>query len=168
MSYTAGNYTSVEVRFAYKKSTDTEWSYTAWLSRSGNSTHATQLSGLDSDTTYAFKAQLEYDDTVIEGTALEFTTDTPSTPPPSGGGCFVATAAYGTPAAQQIDVLRDFRDVVLLNSTAGCQFVALYYKLSPPVADFIAKNELLRTLVREFLIDPIVWVVEATGDMWRN
>jgi len=88
--------------------------------------------------------------------------------PPPSGGCFIATAAYGTPAAEQIDVLREFRDVVLLESIPGSQFVALYYQFSPPVADFIAGNELLRTLVREFLIDPIVCVVEATGDMWRN
>jgi len=56
----------------------------------------------------------------------------------------------------------------LLESTAGSLFVALYYQLSPPVADFIAGNDRLRTLVREFLIDPIVCVVEATGDSWRN
>jgi len=93
-----------------------------------------------------------------------------STPPPwgSGGGCFIATAAYGTPTAKQIDVLREFRDVALLKSTIGSQFVALYYQLSPPIADFIAENELLRTLVRELVVDPIVRVVEATGDIWRN
>jgi hypothetical protein len=88
--------------------------------------------------------------------------------PAPSGGCFIATAAYGTPTAEQIDVLREFRDVVLLKSIPGSQFVTLYYQLSPPVADFIAGNELLRTLVRELLIDPIVWVVEATGDIWRN
>jgi hypothetical protein len=93
-----------------------------------------------------------------------------TTPPPwgSGGGCFIATAAYGTPTAKQIDVLREFRDMVLLKNTIGSQFVALYYRFSPPVADFIAGNEFLRTVVRELLIDPIVWVVETTGDMWRN
>jgi hypothetical protein len=83
------------------------------------------------------------------------------------GGCFIATAAYGTPTAEQIDVLREFRDVVLLKSIPGSQFVTLYYQLSPPVADFIAGNELLRTLVRELLIDPIVLAVEATGDIWH-
>jgi len=84
------------------------------------------------------------------------------------GGCFIATAAYGTSTAEQIDVLRDFRDVVLLESVPGSVFVSLYYQLSPPVADFIAGNELLRTLVREFLIDPIVWIVEATDYTWQN
>ena len=96
-------------------------------------------------------------------------TEKSSTPPPWGsGGCFIATAAYGTPAAKQIDVLREFRDGVLLKSTVGSQFVALYYQFSPPIADVIAGNEVLRTLVRELLVDPIVWVVEATGDIWRN
>jgi len=167
MSYTVGNLSQVEIRFAYKKSTGSAWSYTDWVSKSGNSTHVESLNGLSSNTEYDFKAQLKYDDTIIEGTTLQFTTDKSSTPPPSGG-CFIATAAYGTPAAEQIDVLREFRDVVLLESIVGSQFVALYYQLSPPVADFIAGNELLRTLVRELLVDPIVWVVEATGDIWQN
>ena len=84
------------------------------------------------------------------------------------GGCFIATAAYGTSTAEQIDVLRDFRDIVLLESIPGSLFVSLYYQLSPPVADFIAGNQLLRGVVRESLIDPIVRVVEATQDIWRT
>ena len=83
-------------------------------------------------------------------------------------GCFIATAAYGSPTAEQIDILREFRDVVLLKSTVGSQFVALYYKLSPPVADFISGSSFLRTLVRELLVDPVVWMVEATGGIWRK
>jgi len=96
-----------------------------------------------------------------------FEENSPSYPPPSGG-CFIATAAYGTPTAKQIDVLREFRDNVLLKSMVGSAFVDLYYRTSPPIADFIAGDELLRALVRELLVDPIVWVVEATGDIWRN
>ena len=164
MNFTVGDYNPVEVRFAYKKFADPAWSYTDWVSKSGSGTYAESRTGLTFNTKYDFKAQLKYDDTVIEGTTLQFTTDIPS----PAGGCFIATAAYGTPTAKQIDVLREFRDVVLLKSAAGSQFVALYYQFSPPIADFIAGNELLRTLVRELLIDPIVWVVEATGDMWRN
>jgi hypothetical protein len=89
----------------------------------------------------------------------------PPTPP---SFCFIATAAYGSPTAEQLDVLREFRDVVLLESTLGSQFVDLYYRTSPPIADFIAGSELLRTLVRELLVDPIVWITEATGPMWGN
>jgi hypothetical protein len=83
-------------------------------------------------------------------------------------GCFIATAAYGSTTAEQINVLRKFRDVVLLQNNAGSELVALYYRLSPPIADFVAGNGLLRTLVREFLIDPLVWIVEATWTIWRN
>jgi hypothetical protein len=83
-------------------------------------------------------------------------------------GCFVGSAAYGSPLAEQLDVLREFRDGVLLESAAGSQLVALYYRLSPPMADFISGNSFLRTMVRELLVDPVVWVVGATGDIWRN
>jgi hypothetical protein len=108
------------------------------------------------------------DYTVMANFEFEVTTDD-STGGSSGPlACFIATAAYGTPTAEQIDVLREFRDAVLLESAAGSQFVALYYQLSPPIADFIAGNELLRTVIRELLVDPVIWVVEATGDIWRN
>ena len=50
----------------------------------------------------------------------------------------------------------------------GSRFVALYYRLSPPVADVISGNSFLRTMVRECLVDPVVWMVEATGDIWRE
>ena len=85
---------------------------------------------------------------------------------PTTSGCFIATAAYGSPTAEQLDVLREFRDGVLLESTAGSQSVDLYYRLSPPIADFISVNSFLRTLVRELLVDPVAWVVGAAGDMW--
>jgi uncharacterized repeat protein (TIGR02543 family) len=166
MNYAVGDFSPVEVRFAYKKSTDSTWSYTGWVSKSADGTYSALITGLSSNTKYDFKAELKYASNVIESTILQFITQTLSLPPSQG--CFIATAAYGTPTAEQIDVLREFRDVVLLKSTVGSQFVTLYYQFSPPIADFIAGNELLRTLVREFLIDPIVWVVETTGDIWRN
>jgi len=84
------------------------------------------------------------------------------------GGCFIATAAYGTSTAEQLDVLREFRDDVLLKSTVGSRLVDLYYQVSPPIADFISEHSFVRTLVRELLVDPVVWLVEATGDIWRN
>jgi hypothetical protein len=167
MNYTVGDFSPVQVRFAYKKSTGLFWSFTDWVSKSRSGTHAELLTGLESNTEYDFAAQLKHNEIEIEGTTLHFTTHNPPTPSPFGG-CFIATAAYGTPTAEQIDVLREFRDTVLLENTVGSQFVAWYYQFSPPVADFIAGNEFLRTLVREFLVDPIVWVVEATGDIWRN
>ena len=83
-------------------------------------------------------------------------------------GCFIATAAYGTSTAAEIDTLRAFRDEVLLESGLGRQLVDFYYKVSPPVADFISEHEELRTLVREVLVDPVVWAVEAMEALWRD
>jgi hypothetical protein len=84
------------------------------------------------------------------------------------GGCFIATAAYGTSTAEELDTLRAFRDDVLLQNSIGSQFVEWYYQTSPPVADFISEHQPLRTLVRELLVDPIAWLVEATGTLWRD
>jgi hypothetical protein len=172
MSYTVGNFSSVEVRFACKRSTDPAWFYSTWVSRTADGTYTEVLPGLVSQTEYVFKAQLKYNGTVVEGATSQFTTARGASTGLSDllgyFGCFIATAAYGTPTAKQIDVLREFRDVVLLKSTVGSQFVALYYRLSPPIADFIARSDLLRTLVRELLVDPIVWIVEAMGVIWRN
>ena len=84
------------------------------------------------------------------------------------GACFIATAAYGTPGAAEIDVLREFRDSVLLENALGARFVDIYYRLSPPVADLISGNSFVRTIVRELLVEPAVWLVEATGGMWQK
>ena len=90
------------------------------------------------------------------------------TPTPAPVTCFIATAAYGTSTAEEIYTLRAFRDEVLLQNSLGSQLVALYYEVSPPVADFISEHEWLRTLVRELLVDPVAWLVEATGTLWRD
>ncbi|MBN4046696.1 BACON domain-containing protein [bacterium AH-315-P07] len=73
-----------------------------------------------------------------------------------GGGCFIATAAYGTPMAQEIDVLRELRNTHLQPTVLGAVFVDSYYRLSPPIADLVARNSWLRTTVRTALT-PIIF-----------
>ncbi len=70
-------------------------------------------------------------------------------------GCFIATAAYGTPLAKEINVLRKFRDSYLVQRNWGKQLVNLYYTLSPPVADLIGRSKSLRKVVRTGL-KPVV------------
>jgi len=80
--------------------------------------------------------------------------------------CFIATAAYGSPTAKELDTLRAFRDQVLLHSKAGTVFVEFYYQTSPPIAAFIASHEAVRTLVREAILNPVVFVVKQTQNYW--
>jgi len=87
---------------------------------------------------------------------------------PVTGYCFIATAAYGTETASQLDVLRDFRDQVLLGNALGSRFVEAYYKVSPPVADFIERNDFLRAVVREALVNPVVNLLQWSQDLWRT
>jgi len=71
--------------------------------------------------------------------------------------CFIASAAYGTPMIDQIQVLRDFRDGYLMTNPAGRWFVSTYYRYSPPLARFIARHDSLRALVRAGLT-PVIWL----------
>lgn len=65
-----------------------------------------------------------------------------------GGGCFIATAAFGSSMEPHVEILKDFRDAYLLPNKPGQAFVRLYYTYSPPLADFIARHESLKTIVR--------------------
>jgi len=82
--------------------------------------------------------------------------------------CFIATAAYGTDTAEEINILREFRDKALLPNSVGAEFVSSYYRFSPPIADFISRHDILRTVVREGFIEPIVGVVRWSHDLWSE
>jgi len=89
--------------------------------------------------------------TVAVGTADE-TVDvslTPGVAPPPA--CAIATAAYGSPLAPELDVFRAYRDQVLLENPLGRLFVKAYYKTSPPFAAVLARSEILKALARKFL-----------------
>ena len=78
-----------------------------------------------------------------------------------GGGCFIATAAYGSLLEPHVKILCKFRDQYLLTNGPGKIFVKYYYRYSPPLADFISKNDGLRAVVCVFLL-PLValsWVM---------
>jgi hypothetical protein len=80
--------------------------------------------------------------------------------------CFIATAAYGSETAQELDTLRAFRDKVLMQSAPGRLLVDTYYYLSPPLAEFIASHDEIRTFVRERLLDPLVNILKRTQQLW--
>jgi hypothetical protein len=73
----------------------------------------------------------------------------------SGLRCFIATAAYGTPMAEEIGILRKFRDEYLLTNPVGQALVGLYYRLSPPIAEFITEHPSLKPMVRTGLLPAV-------------
>ncbi|MBX7255875.1 MAG: IPT/TIG domain-containing protein [Candidatus Hydrogenedentes bacterium] len=76
-----------------------------------------------------------------------------------GGGCFIATAAFGTPFSEHLDAFRWFRDAVLLKSSAGTALVDAYYTASPAIADTVAQSPFLAWLVR-LVLTPVAWAIE--------
>ena len=81
------------------------------------------------------------------------------------GGCFIATAAYGTPMAEEIQILREFRDGYLLTNAVGRVLVDIYYRVSPPIAEFITEHPSLKPIVRAGLLPAVAMstiVVDTT------
>jgi hypothetical protein len=62
--------------------------------------------------------------------------------------CFIATASYGSPLADDVMVLRKFRDDFLLKSSVGRVLVKVYYGFSPPLAEYISKHRIPRIATR--------------------
>jgi YVTN family beta-propeller protein len=87
-----------------------------------------------------------------------------NTPPPSQqqppeDGCFIATAAYGSDMAREVQVLREFRGRWLMTNAPGRALVRFYYRNSPPVAELIRERDGARAAVRAVL-SPLVWSIE--------
>jgi uncharacterized repeat protein (TIGR02543 family) len=137
------------------------WNDTAWVQCS--------YSGVDTGNTNGYSGYMW---AVITEDTTPSLADLQGTPwggyghPTEKGICFVATAAYGTDTAKEIDILRKFRDEVLLPNRLGARLISFYYRTSPPIADFISQHEALRTTVKVAFVDPIVKISTLTHGLW--
>ena len=98
------------------------------------------------------------------------------TPPPAapdageggaGGGCFIATACFGTTLAREVMVLSEFRDEYLVKNILGKAFVKTYYRASPSAAEFISDKPLLKSMVR-MQLKPWVKIANLFISVERN
>jgi len=69
-----------------------------------------------------------------------------------GGGCLIATAAFGSELAPQVQMLREIRDNTILSTTSGTAFMTgfnqFYYSFSPTIADWERENPIFQDAVR--------------------
>jgi len=69
-----------------------------------------------------------------------------------GGGCLIATAAFGSEMAPQVQFLREIRDNTVMNTQSGATFMTgfnqFYYSFSPYVADYERENPVFKEAVK--------------------
>ena len=69
-----------------------------------------------------------------------------------GGGCLIATAAFGSEMSPQIQQLREIRDNVVMQTSSGKSFMTgfnqIYYSFSPYVADYERENLVFKEAVK--------------------
>ncbi len=88
-----------------------------------------------------------------DGTELVDGSCVPISEPAQGSGsCLIATAAFGTEMAPQVQFLREVRDNTVMSTEVGSAFMGgfntLYYAISPPIADMERQNPVFRELVQ--------------------
>jgi hypothetical protein len=72
--------------------------------------------------------------------------------------CFIATAAYGSVMANDVELLRRFRDSKLSKSVLGELAIETYYTFGPAVAGVVGESDLLRASARDLLTPLVTWV----------
>ena len=102
---------------------------------------------LQSDAPYSWQVVYR-DDRGALSAASAPTLFTASKPAPGGRDCFIATAAFGSPMAGQVEILRQFRDRYLLTNKPGQNFVAWYYRNGPAAANYIKGKPLTKAAIR--------------------
>jgi len=88
----------------------------------------------------------------ISGGSAQSVTQTATETPSSGGGCLIATAAYGSEMAPQVQFLREIRDNTVLQTQSGTSFMTayntFYYTFSPAIADYERENPVFKEAVK--------------------
>ncbi len=112
------------------------------------------------------------DEELVNGVCMDKEPDAPSCGPGTvlqngqcvpeqagGGGCLIATAAFGSELAPQVQMLREIRDNTILGTTSGTAFMTgfnqFYYLFSPTIADWERENPIFQDAVK-IIITPLL------------
>jgi hypothetical protein len=96
-----------------------------------------------------------FDDCQTYGPLTVLEVDTPERPVGEVDACFIATAAYGSLLANDVEMLRHVRDSYLRRNVLGELLVEAYYTFGPALAGLIGESEDLRGIARD-LLHPVV------------
>jgi hypothetical protein len=121
-----------------------------------------ELTGLVPETDYWVGIR-PYDNCFNQGELAVTTFTTLEREVPAVDWCFIATAAYGSTMAQDVTMLRGFRDSLLATSVLGELMIETYYTFSPAAAGLIRESELLRASARTVLGPIIAWVRQLSS-----
>ena len=102
----------------------------------------------------------------VDGTNMLSMTFTVEEPP----GCLIATAAYGSELAPEVQALREFRDGIVMNTNAGSHFMrafnAFYYSFSPEIAKLELKYKTLRSIIRT-IVRPLLIILDVSSNVFE-
>lgn len=134
-----------------------------YVSQDGINWEPLTLNGFGDQFNYGGRVMKSSGNKMYVGTANPFygcqvwTVAEVSTSGGGGGNCFIATVAFGSPMAKQVNILKRFRDKFLLTNNMGRRFVGWYYKNGPVAADFMSRHPLAKFIVRIFLY-PVIFI----------
>ena len=117
------------------------------------------VTGLINGTDYTIGVRA-YDDCMNRGATSFITFKTPERIEGEVDWCFIATAAYGSTLANDVELLRRFRDTFLQTSVLGELAVEAYYTFGPAIAGVVRESEVVRATARAVL-SPIVSTVKV-------
>ncbi len=90
--------------------------------------------------------------TFSKNVSAESVKETTSVKSGNGGGCLIATAAYGSELSPQVQLLREIRDNQLMNTESGSAFMGtfnnIYYSFSPTIADMERESPIFKEVVK--------------------
>ena len=158
----------LEINHQCKKTEKTEW--TSYEDLYSYDFDKTRWEMGDADCSYSFTAcktglhDIKFENLNSEPVALHLKwtdkkggdtsscSSTTSSGSNSSGGCLIATAAFGSEMAPQVQFLRELRDNTVLQTESGTSFMAgfnqFYYSFSPYIADYERENPAFKETVK--------------------
>jgi len=129
----------------------------------GGGTASVVLPDLKPSTVYAVGVRYERLEGGPRQSQLAWTTfETPGPRFTQLSGCFIATAAYGSPLAPAVDAMRQVRDDLARRSPLFAAAADIYYRSGPAAAQVLKKSDTARAVVRR-LLDPAARLSEVVG-----